>query len=147
MRNQEETVQNLVLKIFRLDDVLKKLANQITAPNKQTGARWQVMNALDDGPKTVAEIARVKNVARQSIQRLAEARLKMGLRVPFQIPHINVIRCSSWTAKGRKALLDIQKSRNKWLAEITKSIDSSQGEQALRFLDEFEKAVVKTLKS
>src|SRR5689334_12942586 len=45
----------------------------------QSAARWRVLAAVEDAPRTVASIARRLELKRQSVQRLADALVEDGL--------------------------------------------------------------------
>ncbi len=107
----------VITNIFLLDNRLREIANQITAPAGQTGARWQVFNALESEPLTVAEIARRKNVTRQSIQRLADELAAEGQLRFEPNPFDNRAQKARLTPKGQKTLKALQKARVDWLEE------------------------------
>jgi hypothetical protein len=62
---------DLVLEVFRLNGRLLAAGDRMTRPSGQTSARWQVLGAINPEPRTVAQIARVMGLARQSVQRRA----------------------------------------------------------------------------
>src|SRR5689334_25322427 len=62
----------LVARIFRLNGQLAAAGDALSRPAGQTSARWQVLAMLEDEPATVAAIARVLGLARQSVQRIAD---------------------------------------------------------------------------
>src|SRR5258708_34293507 len=61
-----------VLHVLKISGLLYLAGDAITRPVKQSSARWQVMGVIDRDPRTVAEIARLLGMARQSIQRIAD---------------------------------------------------------------------------
>ena len=63
----------LVIRVFRLNGLLEDEGDALARPAGQTTARWQVLAAIEDAPRSVAEIARVLSLARQSVQRVADA--------------------------------------------------------------------------
>src|SRR3954453_9851548 len=110
----ESSLREFVLNIFRLDDLLKLTANHITAPAGQTGARWQIFNALAETPKTAAEIARIKNVSRQSVQRIVDELVAENVARLIQNPKHKRFPLIDLTSKGQKALRKIELSRALW---------------------------------
>jgi DNA-binding MarR family transcriptional regulator len=143
VRNQQ--ILDLVFKIFRLDDLLKKTANQITAPAGQTGARWQVLNALESGPRTVADVARSKNGARQSVQRIVNELASEGIVQLRKNPDHKRFPLVELTPKGKKALARIQGERDAWIAEISNRLDDSMDSRVIHFLDLFQSAIETSL--
>src|ERR671924_955082 len=53
----------------------------LARPAGQTLARWLVLEAVQDAPATVAQIARRLHLARQGVQRLADVLVRDGLAV------------------------------------------------------------------
>src|SRR4030095_5264202 len=62
----------LILEVFRLNGRLLSAGDALTRPLEQTSARWQVLGALDEGGRTVADIGRRMGLTRQSVQRTAD---------------------------------------------------------------------------
>src|SRR5687768_12576510 len=59
----------IVLAVFRLNGDFLAAADEIAAPAGLTAARWQVLGAVLDAPRTVPEIARLMGLSRQGVQR------------------------------------------------------------------------------
>src|SRR5215813_2077158 len=62
----------LILEVFRLNGRLLVAGDALTRPTGQTSARWQVLGALDEDARTVADIGRRMGLTRQSVQRTAD---------------------------------------------------------------------------
>ncbi len=62
----------LVIRVFQLNGRLGAAGDALAKPAGQTTARWQVLAAIEDTPRTVADIARALGLARQSVQRVAD---------------------------------------------------------------------------
>jgi DNA-binding MarR family transcriptional regulator len=140
-----DLLQSVIVRIFRLDDTLKLAANRISAPAGQTGARWQILNALEDAPRTVAEIARLKSVARQGVQRIVNELVAEGI-VETKLsldqgryPRVHV------TAKGQKALREIRDARRLWAEKVLAALGGGVAPEFLNFLDHFQAVVEKTI--
>ena len=146
MNFQHQRTLELIHKIFRLDDLLKKAANQITEPLEQTGARWQILNAIEYGPMTVAEIARYKNSTRQSVQRIVnELVLEKIVQLQTNPDHMR-FPLVKLTAKGKRIHAQIQDEREAWLRQVLIHLEGEINSQALRFLERFQTAIEKTIK-
>lgn len=144
-RVQSQQVLGLVFQIFRLDDLLKKAANQITAPAEQTGARWQVLNALEQGPKTAAEIARSKNHARQSVQRIVNELVSEKIAQLGENPKHKRFPLVELTPKGKRVLTKIKKERDAWILEVIHRLDGKVDQKAIQYLECFRLAIEKSL--
>lgn len=131
-------ILELVYQIFRLDDLLKGAADRITAPLGQSGARWQVLNAVSDEPRTVAEIARMKGYARQSIQRLADILAEEAVVEFRPNPHDQRTQLLTLTRRGRNIFKDIQQKRDLWLKSLESKLKATGIEPTLKFLQDME---------
>ena len=67
-----DAFSGLVVQVFRLNGLFTAAGDEMARPAGQTSARWQVLAAADHAPMTVAQIARALNLARQSVQRVAD---------------------------------------------------------------------------
>lgn len=72
-------MQNLVADVFELAGALRRDGERIAKLAGQTQARWQVMWIAATGRFSVAMIARRLGLARQSVQRVADAIVAEGL--------------------------------------------------------------------
>src|SRR5215468_11674279 len=70
---QGDAFSALVVRIFQLEGLLAAAGDAIASPLGQSTARWRVLAATEHEPRTVAQIARDWKLARQSVQRLADA--------------------------------------------------------------------------
>lgn len=74
-----EALRQLILEVFRLNGALLRHGAALTAPAGQTQARWQVIGAVAETPRTVPRIARRMGMSRQSVQRLADLLARDGV--------------------------------------------------------------------
>ena len=138
-------VRELVRQIFKLDDALKATANAITRPAGQSGARWQVLNALADEPRTVAEIARLKNASRQGVQRIINELHSEQIVQSKVNPKHQRFPLYEMTTSGRRALRSIEQLRKKWSAVALKKIGGEIDPNVMVFLRRFQSAVEEIL--
>jgi len=144
-KQDTDSVQELVRQIFRLDDALKATANAITRPAGQSGARWQVLNALVVEPRTVAEIARLKNASRQGVQRIInELHAEQIVRSKVNPKHQR-FPLYEMTTSGKQALRLIEQQRKKWSAVTLKKIGGEIDPSVVLFLKRFQSAVEEIL--
>ena len=59
----------------------RSASGALAEPAGQTSARWRVLATVEDGPSTVAQVARSWGLARQSVQRVADVLVKEGQAV------------------------------------------------------------------
>jgi DNA-binding MarR family transcriptional regulator len=70
--NEQALLSGVALGVFRLNGQFLGVAEELARPAGLTAARWQVLGAVLDAPLTVAGIARVMGITRQSVQRIAD---------------------------------------------------------------------------
>src|SRR5919198_3218370 len=67
-----DALSELWVAVFQLTGQFTAAGDALARPAGQTSARWQVMAAIEDGPATVAQVARRLRLTRQSVQRVAD---------------------------------------------------------------------------
>jgi DNA-binding MarR family transcriptional regulator len=105
---------DLVVQTLRLHGLLIAAGNAMARPSGQTEARWQVMDVIDHGPATVAEISRVFGLARQSVQRTADALVREGLARYEENPRHRRAKLIRLTPSGVSVLRKIQVAQRAW---------------------------------
>jgi DNA-binding MarR family transcriptional regulator len=117
-----EAFTNLVLMVFRLNGLLLEAGDRMTKPVGQTSARWQVMGCVDDKARSVAEVARIMGLARQSVQRIADLLVKDGLAVYEANPEHKRAKLLKLNAKGLKTLRTIERAQRSWANKLGKEL-------------------------
>ena len=113
-----DAFSGVVIRVFRLSGMLADEGDALARPAGQTTARWQVLAAIEDEPRSVAEIARALGLARQSVQRVADA-LEAGGFVRYEDnPRHRRARLAVLTDTGRDALRRIQAEQRPWADAI-----------------------------
>jgi DNA-binding MarR family transcriptional regulator len=124
-----------VVRVLRLGALLGAVGDALAKPAGQTSARWQVLAAIEGEPATVAQVARLLGLARQSVQRVADVLAKEGLAAYEDNPldlRADLLRL---TARGRSALATIQEAQRAWADEIGARIGQTGLERATDVLD------------
>ena len=130
-----DAFSGLVVRLFRLNGVLAAEGEALTKPTGQTTARWQVMAALENAPATVAQIARMLGLARQSVQRVADSLEDGGLIRYVENPRHRRARLAELTGEGRHTLSRIQDAQRPWANGLGAAIGERQLNQANALLD------------
>jgi DNA-binding MarR family transcriptional regulator len=78
-RERQELLSRGALGVFRLNGQFLAVAEELAGPAGLTAARWQVLGAVLAEPLSVAGIARVMGITRQSVQRIADLLVERGL--------------------------------------------------------------------
>ena len=100
----------------------------LAKPTGQTLARWLVLEAVQDAPATVAQVARALHLARQGVQRLADLLVRDGLAVYQDNPAHRRAKLLQLTARGRATLRTIQTAQAAW----ADALGAELGEDDLR---------------
>jgi DNA-binding MarR family transcriptional regulator len=134
---------DLVVQTLRLHGMLIAAGNAMAKPVGQTETRWQVMGVIEHGPATVAEIARVFGLARQSVQRTAHALARDGLAAFEENPRHRRAKLVRLTPAGVSVLRTIQAAQRQW----ADALGAELGEPDLRLAADVLERVRKALAS
>src|SRR6266536_348712 len=107
----------------------------LAKPAGQTLARWLVLEAVQDAPATVAQIARTLHLARQSVQRLADVLVRDGLTAYQDNPAHRRAKLVRLTPPGRSALRTIQAAQRAWADALGADLGETDLRQASIVLD------------
>jgi DNA-binding MarR family transcriptional regulator len=116
------------VRVFQLDGLFGAAGDALAKPAGQTSARWQVMATIEDGPATVAQIARRLRLARQSVQRVADLLEADGIAAYEDNPGHRRAKLLRLTADGAESLRTIQIAQRRWANTLGAEI----GERDLR---------------
>ena len=105
------------LMVFRVNGLIMRAGEDITAPVGQTSARWQVLGRAFE-PRTVAGIAAEIGYARQSVQRVADVLAADGLVVYRDHPTDRRTKLLDLTPEGWKVLEAIHDRQSAWSAHV-----------------------------
>lgn len=100
-----EALTNLILTLFRVNNLTLAWGDRLVAPFGLTSARWQVLGAIvfADRPQPVAWLARDLGANRQNVQRIVNDLHKEGLIVFEPNPHHRRAQLVVLTGKGQRA--------------------------------------------
>ncbi|CAM5790265.1 MULTISPECIES: MarR family winged helix-turn-helix transcriptional regulator [Brevibacillus] len=114
---------DLILEIFRLNGRLLEAGDRLTQPVGLSSARWQILGVVEHGPITVAHVARIMGLTRQSVQQTANSLEKEGLIEFLENPHHRRSKLMAMTPEGRKALDYTQEQHAVWANKIGEEHD------------------------
>jgi len=113
-----EIVAQLAVRVLRLEGLLTAAGDALAAPAGQSSARWRVLAAVEDAPRTVAQIARAWSLARQSVQRIADLLARDGLVAYEENPEHRRAKLVRLTPTGELTLHQIQTAQRRWADEL-----------------------------
>ena len=124
----------LLVEVIRLAEFFTQTGESLAKPEGQTLARWLVLETLDSGPKTVAEVARRLRLARQSVQRVADL-LEHDRLVAYEAnPRHRRAKLARLTPAGSKVLRRIQRAQRAWANSHAAEIGLGDLERAAQLL-------------
>jgi DNA-binding MarR family transcriptional regulator len=100
-----DALTDLILTLFRVNNLTLTWGDRLVAPFGLTSARWQVLGAIvfAKRPQPVAWLARDLGANRQNIQRIVNDLQKKGLVVFEPNPHHRRAQLVVLTEKGQRA--------------------------------------------
>ena len=126
----------VVVRLIRLQGFLTAAGDALARPAGQTSARWQVLAAIEDEPRSVANIAHLLMLARQSVQRVADILEREGLIAYEENPHHRRAKLARLTPKGRRVLSKIQEEQREWANAIGAELGVRDLERLAKSLDD-----------
>jgi DNA-binding MarR family transcriptional regulator len=134
----------LILDIFRVNGLLLAEGDRLTSPLGLTSARWQVMGALAAGRATVAQIARMMGLRRQSVQRLADVLETEGLIAFEPNPNHRRAMLVSLTAKGLRKYAQVSEMQVEWVNRLSEGMNPRTLAAASAVLAELQRRMQET---
>jgi DNA-binding MarR family transcriptional regulator len=132
---------DLILEVFRLNGRLLSAGDALTRPLGQTSARWQVLGALDDNRRTVADIGRRMGLTRQSVQRTADLLEADGLVSYADNPAHQRAKLAMLTPRGRATLDAITSRQIEWANRIASRLAENDLHHAVHMLQQVRQAM------
>ena len=120
-----DTLSRLVVQVMQLNGLLLAAGDALAAPAGQTSARWQVLAAVERAPASVAAIARLLNLARQSVQRVADLLVADGLATYEDNPAHARAKMLRLAPAGGRALRQIQAAQARWANALADGLDGA----------------------
>jgi DNA-binding MarR family transcriptional regulator len=121
-----QAFSELLVEVFRVNGLLLAAGDDLARPAGLTSARWQVLGVVDHGPVTVAQVARVMGLTRQSVQQTADALVRDGLVALVPNPAHRRARLLTLTPTGRTALRYVEEQQSGWANAIAERLPHSE---------------------
>ena len=136
-----DALSRLVVQVMQLNGLLLAAGDALSAPAGQSAARWQVLAAVERAPGSVADIARLMNLARQSVQRIADLLVADGLALYRDNPAHARAKLLCLTPAGIRVLRRIQLAQATWADELAAGIDPDRLQAASGLLEQLRLAL------
>ena len=116
----------LLVEVFRVNGLLLAAGDELARPAGLTSARWQVLGVVDHGPATVAQVARIMGLTRQSVQQTADALVRDKLIELVENPAHQRARLMTLTSTGREALRYVEVQQSGWANAIAERLPPAE---------------------
>lgn len=113
-----DLLTELIIAIFRVNGRLLEVAQGLAAQGGLTAAWWQVLGAVLDEPRPVAEIGRRMGITRQAVQRIADLLVDRGLAQYRPNPAHRRAKLVACTETGYWAIRQISLVQHPWADQI-----------------------------
>lgn len=124
----------LVADIYELAGELERCGEALARTVGQSGARWKVLSAASVGNQTVAQLARRLGLARQSVQRIADALEDDGLLRYEPNPDHQRSPKVVLAAQGEQVLARLSAAAAQWEDPLATALRRDEIEQARSFI-------------
>lgn len=132
--SEEGALTRFVDEVFRLSGELTTAGDLIASSMGLSAARWRVLGALQDGPVSVATIARMRGLRRQSVRESVMRLSTAGLVSREADPRDARAPLVSLTTSGQNVLNGIEPYRQAWLDRVSLELDGDQVNETIEFM-------------
>ena len=120
MRSPEgEAFTDLIFATFRANGRLLRAGDALTRDLGMTSARWQVLGAIADTPKTVSQSAREFQLTRQGVLPVVNALVSAGIVELVSNPNHRRASLVQMTGQGQDIYQDLLRRQIKWVNDIS----------------------------
>lgn len=114
------------MEVLRTNGAIEAAGDAVARDFGLSSARWQVMGAIRSEGKPVAQIARERELARQSVQRVVNSlRREQYVRLADNPKHRRA-KLVELTSKGTTALNDLTRRQTKLVASVSRSFSAGE---------------------
>lgn len=124
----------LIMETFRFNGRLLTAGDRLTKPVGLTSSRWQVLGAIEAQSLSVAQIARKMGLARQNVQRLADALEEEGVIEYAANPDHKRAKLVCLTERGRSAMKKLREVQELWANETASGVSATEIQAAIDLL-------------
>jgi DNA-binding MarR family transcriptional regulator len=135
--------EHLMQECFKLNRNLVEVARQLTEDLGVTGAQWGVLGALGqaEAPRTIAAAARRMGLARQSVQRVADALVEQGLVKYLPNSADRRTKLAEVTDAGRTLLAELESRQMDWANRTAGDLNQENIKEAMRLVKQIRERI------
>lgn len=128
-------VTDLMLTVFRVNGRLLRTGDNLTRDLDLTAARWQVLGALVERPRTVAQVARHFESTRQGVLWVVTALVKDGLVELIDNPDHKRAKLVQFTDKGQAIYDEVTRRQVAWVNGFSGHFQVDELRRTIEVLD------------
>jgi DNA-binding MarR family transcriptional regulator len=127
-------LDEFILTLFQANGHVVNIGDKMSKDLGLTSTRWQVLGAIKDAPRTVAQIARRFESTRQGILFVVNSMVNEGLVEFIDNPDHKRAKLVRFTAHGASAYTEIMRRQEKWINTMSERFDLGKVRAATTFL-------------
>ncbi len=128
-------VTELILTLFRANGRLLRVGDSMGRDLGLTSARWQVLGAITDTPRSVAQIARYFESTRQGVLWVVTALVKEGLVELIDNPDHKRAKLVRFSERGGQVYAEMLRRQIEWVNALSAQFDLGQIHSAISLLE------------
>jgi DNA-binding MarR family transcriptional regulator len=136
-----EAFTDLVLEVAWLGGIFTAKGEALAKLADLTLARWVILDAIEDAPSTVAQVARRRGIARQAVQRVADLLERDGLVAYEPNPGHRRAKLLRPTLRGQQALRTISIAQKAWADALGAQVGEAKLRRTKALVEEVRRAV------
>lgn len=134
-------INDIFLLIFRMNGRLTRVGDAVARDVGLTAARWQVLGAVAQVPKTVAQIAREFGLTRQGVLFVTQSMIGDEMVELIDNPNHRRAKLVKQTPKGKVAYDKVTRRQKEWVNRIGRSLDLAGLRAANRMLEKLNQSL------
>lgn len=145
MTAEQDYLSTFALSVFRLNGEFLDLASHLCEPAGLTATQWQVLGAVLNKPQSIADIARIMGITRQSVQRTANGIVRDGLANFEPNPSHKRSKLLRPTAEGIAAVKRINPTHRAYAKRLGKALGAEGMQEIADSLEQLTAAIQSTV--
>jgi DNA-binding MarR family transcriptional regulator len=141
MTRDQKLLSALAKTVFRLNGQFLAIGEELARPAGLTAAQWQVLGAVLESPRSVADIGRETGVTRQSVQRIADLLVDRRLADYRPNPAHRRAKLLTPTIEGRQAIRRIRPHHAAFAERLAEELSSETLEDAAAAVERVSKTL------
>jgi MarR family transcriptional regulator, 2-MHQ and catechol-resistance regulon repressor len=126
--------EEIILTVFKLDNMLRRMGNRIAGMLGATQQQWSVLAILNEAGQTglpLSELGKYLDVTKGNITGLVDRMERDGLAVRRPDPKDRRVIRATITTKGKKVLKDLAPVRNNWWNKLFNGFSAKDKKELL----------------